>query len=247
MKKMRIAAGVMCTVMLMSGAAFAAETETNNSLLTAVPISAQAGTENVKTAEYAVESGVITDVAESNGYMRVTLGTAPEGIVLILKEDVKIVNTATGSMIKQSELKKDMHIFALIDANSPTTMSLPPQTAGTVGIIVADSNAVLAFDAYYEQFTGKTIVQDEADDTYVELRTLAEEKGYTVTWTSNKKPIILTKDDITAEITIGSDEFTYTHMTRDIQPLDRMEKLSLSVKLENGKTMVPKSFVDALK
>ena len=78
MKKMRIAAGVMCTVMLMSGAAFAAETETNNSLLTAVPISAQAGTENVKTAEYAVESGVITDVAESNGYMRVTLGTAPE-------------------------------------------------------------------------------------------------------------------------------------------------------------------------
>ena len=48
MKKMRIAAGVMCTVMLMSGAAFAAETETNNSLLTAVPISAQAGTENVK-------------------------------------------------------------------------------------------------------------------------------------------------------------------------------------------------------
>ena len=35
--------------------------------------------------------------------MRVTLGTAPEGIVLILKEDVKIVNTATGSMIKQSE------------------------------------------------------------------------------------------------------------------------------------------------
>lgn len=54
------------------GAAFAAETETNNSLLTAVPISAQAGTENVKTAEYAVESGVITDVAESNGYMRVS-------------------------------------------------------------------------------------------------------------------------------------------------------------------------------
>ena len=98
-----------------------------------------------------------------------------------------------------------------------------------------------------DRFTGKTIVQDEADDTYVELRTLAEEKCYTVTWTSNKKPIILTKDDITAEITIGSDEFTYTHMTRDIQPLDRMEKLSLSVKLENGKTMVPKSFVDALK
>ena len=28
MKKMRIAAGVMCTVMLMSGAAFAAETAT---------------------------------------------------------------------------------------------------------------------------------------------------------------------------------------------------------------------------
>ena len=150
-------------------------------------------------------------------------------------------------MIEQKDLKKDMHIFALIAANAPTTMSLPPQTSGTIGIVVAKSDAELSFDAYYEQFTGNETAQGALEDTYVELRAAAEAKGYTVTWTSNKKPIVLTKDDITAEVTIGSDAFTYTHMTRDLQPLDRMEKLSMAAKLENGKTMVPKSFTDALK
>ena len=86
-----------------------------------------------------------------------------------------------------------------------------------------------------------------AEDSYTALRAAAEAKGYTVTWTSNKAPIKVTKGDITAEITIGSDAFTYTHMTRDIQPLDRMEKLSMPAALQEGKTMVPQSFIDALK
>lgn len=244
MKKMRIAAGVMCTVMIMSAGVFAAETdgELRPMLVSANPISAE-----VKAPEYVVESGVITEVGEDTGYTRVTLGTAPDGIVLILNKDVKAIDAKTGAELKQSELKKDMHIFALIKANAPTTMSLPPQTSGALGIVVAESDANLAFDAYYEQFTGEKIEESAIEDTYVELRALAEAKGYTVTWTSNKKPIVLTKDDITAEVTIGSDEFTYTHMTRDLQPLDRMEKLSMATKLENGKTMVAKSFIDGLK
>ena len=243
MKKMRIAAGAVCAVMLMSAVSFAAA-ETDG--LKVMPISAPLDS-SVQVPEYVVESGIITEVGEDTGYMRVTLGNAPDGIVLILNEDVKIVDTETGNMIAQSDLKKDMHIFALIAANSPTTMSLPPQTAGTVGIVVAKSDANLAFDAYYEQFTGKKLENNKEEDKYAELRTLAEAKGYKVTWTGNKKPIVLTKGDINAEITIGSDEFTYTHMTRDLQPLDRMEKLSMPAKLEGGKTMVPQSFIDALK
>ena len=66
-------------------------------------------------------------------------------------------------------------------------------------------------------------------------------------WTSNKAPIVLTKDDMTIEITAGSDAFTFKHMTLDMQPLDHMEKLSLPAKLENGKTMVPADFVEAMK
>jgi hypothetical protein len=82
---------------------------------------------------------------------------------------------------------------------------------------------------------------------YVGLRATAEAKGYTVTWTSNAAPITLTKGDVTATVTIGSDAFTYTHLTKDMQPLDSVDKLDLVTRLVDGKTMVASTFIDLLK
>jgi len=48
------------------------------------------------------------------------------------------------------------------------------------------------------------------------------------------------------EITIGSDGCKFTHLTKDIKALDRMDKMDLPVVLENGQTMVSDSFVNAL-
>lgn len=87
---------------------------------------------------------------------------------------------------------------------------------------------------------------DGEKGTYVFLRESAEAKGYQIKWESSKKPIVLTKDDITVQLTIGSTDFQFKHLTKDIKPLDRMEKLDGAVKFENGKTKVPKSFADAL-
>ncbi len=145
----------------------------------------------------------------------------------------------------QSELKEGMYVYALIAGKAPTTLSLPPQTSGALVIIAAEKDTDIDFETYYAKFAPET--DEDTADVYTELREGAEAKGYKVTWTSHKAPITITKDDITAEVTIGSDEFTYTHMTRDLQPLDKMEKLAMPTKLENGKTMVPQSFIDALK
>jgi len=114
------------------------------------------------------------------------------------------------------------------------TASIPPQTPPEFVMILNTA----------DQLNGDSAVIVKAE--YTELRVLAEAKGYKVTWASNQKPIVLTKNDMTVEITIGSDEFTFTHDTRDIKPLDTMKILDLPVKLENGKTMVPNTFIDAL-
>ena len=65
-------------------------------------------------------------------------------------------------------------------------------------------------------------------------------------WQSHAKPILLSKDDIKIELLIGKTSFVFTHMTKDIKPLDRMSKLDLAVMLESGITMVPSTFIEAL-
>lgn len=87
---------------------------------------------------------------------------------------------------------------------------------------------------------------EAANAAYVPLRALAEEKGYKVIWQSHTKPIVLEKNDIKVELIIGEKSFEFTHMTKDIKPLDRISELDLVVKLENGTTMVADSFIEAL-
>jgi hypothetical protein len=81
----------------------------------------------------------------------------------------------------------------------------------------------------------------------VGLRAAAEAKGYVVTWVSKTQPITLSKGDITVTVTVGSDAFTYTHRTKDVQPLDSVTKLDLPTLLTDGKTMVAGSFIELLK
>lgn len=238
MRKLKVITLALSLVLLVSGMAFAAA---EPMVISAPP-------------EYLVKEGEITEVTSEHGVTTVTLGKPEEAgsIVLILNENVPVVDSAK-SVLSQDALKAGVHIYALLDPNAPTTLSLPPQTAGVFGVIAAEKSSDAEIQACYEAICEINAKADDAaekpnaEDSYTALRAAAEAKGYTVTWTSNKAPIKVTKGDITAEITIGSDAFTYTHMTRDIQPLDRMEKLSMPAALQEGKTMVPQSFIDALK
>lgn len=119
-----------------------------------------------------------------------------------------------------------------------STRSIPAQTTPVFVMIL---NTAEALDADQENSAD---TPEKA--SYVGLRELAEAKGYQVKWESATKPVVLTKDDIRVELTIGSTEFAFEHKTKDIKPLDKIDKLDLAVKLENGKTMVPNTFIDAL-
>ncbi|MDR2131721.1 MAG: copper amine oxidase N-terminal domain-containing protein [Clostridiales Family XIII bacterium] len=117
------------------------------------------------------------------------------------------------------------------------TTSLPAQTAPKFVLILSEAPVASAPEEAPEE---------SAPVVYVGLRAAAEAKGYTVTWVSNARPITLSKAGVTATVTIGTDAFTYTHLTKDIQPLDSAEKLDLATRLVGGKTEVASSFIDLL-
>ncbi len=77
---------LLCMVMAMSGMVFAAESSSEEK--SAVPISAE-------LPEYVVKEGEITSVSTDTGYVRLTVGGNEDGIVLILKEDIAVIDYET--------------------------------------------------------------------------------------------------------------------------------------------------------
>ena len=148
---------------------------------------------------------------------------------------VNIAHENGSKMIFGSEDLKGKECLVLY---SIATLSIPAQTNPEFVMILNGGDVDGNGD------TNTRNIGSEA--TYVPLRTLAETKGYEVKWQSHKKPILLSKDDIKIELLIGQTSFSFTHMTRDIKPLDLMKELDLVVLLKDGVTMVPDTFIDAL-
>lgn len=340
---LKILSGAVCLSMMMSITAFAASDVVYLPLLTESQSAKTADSDVVylpqltadvndkgtgaaderQESEYVVRSGIITEVQDMGEYHRIQVGDFDNGIIFNVRPEVFAVDQKTGKKTAIKDLAKDMSITAVIPANVPMALSLPPQTSGAVAFIINSEGASVDVSLYDEELINKEnslklnlsddtvivdtegtekiysaedvkgkncvvlytvttrsipaqtnpemviilgdssndeLAQPEAAGTesteaapteavkseYKALREAAEAKGYEIQWTSNKKPIIMTKNDMTIEITIGSNEFTFTHMTKDLKALDRMEKMDMPVVLENGRTMVSSSFIDAL-
>lgn len=82
-------------------------------------------------------------------------------------------------------------------------------------------------------------------DSFVPLRTIAEEKGYNISWTANNQPILLNKDNTTISINIGQTDVTYSIKIENKTNL-KAQKITQAPKLEKGLTYVPQSFLDSL-
>ncbi len=158
---------------------------------------------------------------------------------LNMDEKTQILDSKSSKRLYKPE---DVKFAESLVFYSIATLSLPAQTNPDFVLILNTAEELTSDKAKDEA----TVSTENTPVEYVPLREGAETKGYKITWTSNKAPITLTKDDAKAVITLGSDQFTYTHDTKDIKPLDRMEKLDGPAKLQGGRTMVPKTFIEAL-
>jgi hypothetical protein len=162
------------------------------------------------------------DLVSGDGNLKLNIG-ADTKVYFAHKQDTEVI-------APDSELL----VFYTVVATSQPAQTTPSR------IIVLTPAAAVEKDA-------ETPAEPAAEAEYVGLRAAAEAKGYTVTWTSNKAPITLTKGDVTATVTIGSDAFTYTHLTRDMQPLDSVDKLDLPTQLDGSTTVVADTFIELLK
>ncbi|MDR2354775.1 MAG: copper amine oxidase N-terminal domain-containing protein [Clostridiales Family XIII bacterium] len=161
-----------------------------------------------------------------------------DGELKLIIGDDTLIGADTGERrVFTADDLKDKELIVFCDV---VYTSLPAQTAPSFVLILT-----AAPEAEAEPSDASATAVSEAK--YVGLRAAAEAKGYTVTWVSNAQPITLSKGDITVTVTIGSDAFTYTHLTKDVQPLDSVEKLDLTTRLVDGKTMVADSFTELLK
>lgn len=154
------------------------------------------------------------------------LVNAKNTLKLNISDNTQIVDAQGSKRLYSAEDIKNSECVVLYTI---ATRSIPAQTLPEMVIIL-----------------DKRQQKETVDSKYIALREAAEGKGYKVQWTSNEKPIVLTKNDMTVEITIGSDGLKFTHLTKDIKALDRINKMDLPVVLENGQTMVSDSFITAL-
>ena len=115
----------------------------------------------------------------------------------------------------------DLKNAELLVCYTNTTKSIPAQTTPSLVVVL---------------HTGMD-EETPAEVTMVGLRSTAEAAGYTVKWTANDQPIVLTKGDLTLTFTIDSDKVTMGETELS---------LSAPAKLEGNTTVIPSDFAEML-
>lgn len=115
---------------------------------------------------------------------------------LNIAEDTTILTTlGTRSILSADDVKgKDAVVFYDI-----TTRSIPAQTTPSLVLLLEERAAVT-------EGTEETAVDTKSADApeMIALRDAAEAKGYSVKWQGKTAPVVLEKDGMTAQITLGS-------------------------------------------
>lgn len=153
-------------------------------------------------------TAVVTNADQGNvnvGLFNDELVNEADKLQLNVAEDTQILSTLGTKMILSAEDVKGKNAMVFYDV---TTRSIPAQTTPSLVVLLEEREAVEAVEAQ-EATTQQT--KDVEDIELVEmaaLRDAAEAKGYTVKWQGKDQPVLVTKEDVTVQITVGSTEYT---------------------------------------
>lgn len=116
---------------------------------------------------------------------------------LNIGEETKIVDQKGSKKIFTEEDLKGKECLVFYGV---TTRSIPAQTTPSIVMILEEEPKENAAAP-----EGEPMPEKEMDFTkYTGIRQMAEEFGYTIHWTSNEAPILLEKENVKIEITVGS-------------------------------------------
>lgn len=167
------------------------------------------------------------------------LKASNDEFVITKNDKMNVFHIKDPKKIISQEVLRDSESIILYKA---ATFSLPPQVKVDAAIVL---NTMEELDQEGKMEEEKTDIV--ANPKYIPLRKHAEEKEYRVTWQGMDKAILLEKNDIVMEINLNSKKFKYSHMTRDLQPLDMVNELDLMPMLQDSVTMVSENLIKMLK
>ncbi|NDO46514.1 copper amine oxidase N-terminal domain-containing protein [Clostridium sp. MD294] len=165
-----------------------------------------------------ITNAVVLVVGEQNfaatGYFNEELISedTPAMLQLNISEETKIVDMAGSKKLFTQDDVKNQDCLVVYGI---TTRSIPAQT-NPVFVMILDKQEIEEekeeeiIDTIQQQEMGEKEEQTEPTSNavnFVPLREIAENKGFTVTWAANDKPVLLQKDDVTIEIVVGQKEY----------------------------------------
>lgn len=135
---------------------------------------------------------------------------------LNISEETDIRNLQGAKIKLSAEDVKNKDALVFYDV---TTRSIPAQTNPSFVLILEEQAPAAEEDADAK-------AKDAEKQELVPLRDTAEEKGCTVTWQGKAKPILLEKDGVTIEISIGRKDYTVDG--------DMVKEAALPAELQDG-------------
>lgn len=188
-------------------------------------------------------TAVVTNADQGNinvGLFNDELVNEKDSLQLNIADGTQILSTLGTKMILSAEDVKGKNAMVFYDI---TTRSIPAQTSPSLVVLLEERQAVeTTTEATEDTQTTKEATQQTKDLELVEmvaLRDAAEAKGYTVKWQGKDQPVLVTKDDVTVQITVGSAEYSVDGGTTT-------QQAAAAATLEDGVLCVSTDLIAAL-
>lgn len=131
--------------------------------------------------------------------------TTPDFVMLL--NTAQEQETTASDVIGVVETKEYMQNQQQTQSEANPTDSASLNNEGTEDIAVTETKETVA-NQQARTDEGASIEETPAEAvTLLPLRDTAEKAGFTVTWTGNDKPVVLEKDGVQIEVTVGSAEY----------------------------------------
>ncbi len=175
-------------------------------------------------------AAVVTNTDKGNvsvGLFNDELVNEAEKLQLNIDEKTPIRTTLGTKSILGAEDVKNQTAVVFYDM---TTRSIPAQTAPSMVLLI--QTQMQTEDVEKEADTESMVDAKEAKaPEMVSLRDAAKEKGYTVVWQGKNQPVLVSKGDVKAEISLGSVSYTVdgkTTLTAQAQAVLKDGKMCVS-------------------
>lgn len=98
------------------------------------PVDAISAPDVIET-KYRLVQGVVESITENDGYTAISLSNDDMGLVCNVPSSAFVIDQADQKVLSVQDLETGMEVAAILDNQSPMTLSLPPMTNGVIGFV----------------------------------------------------------------------------------------------------------------